>query len=169
MASHEAKRSALRKCYPDFVRAIEANTTALKYELYAEELITLEARNSGSADDIASSYENKLMYDESAWDKLIEVLRHRDGSGIIADRLTDRLGELLRGNAPGDNIPRGQQQNRGESPCYTRLYVIVVLHILALGKQGLFMEAFFISHVSRLCNLSVPSKMGGRGESVGNL
>ena len=120
MDSHEAKRRALRKCYPDFVRAIEANTTALKNELYADDLIALEARNSGTADVIASSCEKKLRYDESAWDKLIRVLRRRDESGIIAGKLTDRLGELLRGNVPGDNTPRGQQPNRGES-VHTRL------------------------------------------------
>ena len=123
MDSREAKRRALRNCYPDFVRAIEADTTALKNELYAEYLITDEARSSGSADVVASSCEKKLRLDESAWDQLIEVLRRCDGGGIIADRLMDRLRELLREKAPGGNTPRGQQQNRGESPCYTRLYI----------------------------------------------
>ena len=118
MDSHVAKRRALRNCYPDFVRAIEANTTALKNELYAEDLITDEAHNSASADVIASSCKSILRYDESAWDQLIEVLRRYDGSGIIADKLTDRLGELF-----GESSPRAQQQNRGESPCYTRLYI----------------------------------------------
>ena len=120
MDSHEAKRKALRKCYSDFVRAIEANTTALKNELYAEGLITLEARCSGTADDIASSCEKKLRYDESKWNKLIGVLRRCDESGIIAGKLTDWLGKLLRENAPGGYIPR-TRQNRGESPCCTQL------------------------------------------------
>ena len=115
--THQAKCTSFQRCYADFVLAINADPTDLKYQLYAEGLITLEARSSGSADQIASSCESKLRYDESKWDQLIGVLRRCDGGGIIAARLMDRLRELLGENAPGGDIPRAQQQNRGESPC----------------------------------------------------
>ena len=100
MASHRAKCTALQKCYADFVLAINANPTTLKNELYAKHLITKKVHNGGSADEIASSIEDTLMYDESAWDKLMEVFHHYDGGGIIADKLMDQLRELLRENPP---------------------------------------------------------------------
>ena len=77
-----------------------------------------------TADVIALSFESKLRFDESAWDKFIKVLRRCDGSGILADKLTDQLRELsIRQNALEGNTPRRQQQNRGESQCYIHEYI----------------------------------------------
>ena len=140
--THQAKCTSFQRCYAEFGPAINANPTDLKNQLYAEGLITLEARRSGSADEIASSCESKLINDESKWDQLIGVLRHCDGGGVIADRLTDQLRELLRENAPGGSILRGQQHNRGESPyCITIIAKLshCKFHCMSayvLGKEG---------------------------------
>ena len=115
--SHRAKCTTFRNCYAEFVLAIRANPIALKNALYAQDLITKQAHKSRSANKIASSCEDTLRYDKDAWEKLIEVLRRSDGGGIIADKLTDKLRELLPESMPDEDIPRAQQQNLGESPC----------------------------------------------------
>lgn len=108
----------MKKCYPDFVGAISANLTDLKNELYAKDLITSEARDSGSADVIAASCESTLSRDESVWDKLIDLLCHSDKGRLVADQLNDQLRrELLEATTPGANTARGRQQNQGESSC----------------------------------------------------
>ena len=136
MNSHRAKCKALQICYPRFVEALDADITTLNHELYAEDLITRDAHNIGSADKIASSYEKKLTHDESKWDKLIEVLLGCNGGEIIAEKLTDKFKELSgetppREGPPGDNIPPQQERNRGESPSrLNQSYVVVMLHAL---------------------------------------
>ena len=145
MDSHRAKRTVLRRCYDDLVLAISANPNALKYRLYANGLITISARKSKSANKIASSCDDTLMYDESAWDKLIGVLRRCDGGGIIADKLQEQLRELLGENAPGGNISGGQQNSQGKSQCCVkRCRCCACMHACVVGKRGLFMEAYSV-------------------------
>ena len=104
----QAKRSALRTNCNYFKRAIQANLEDLSYELYTARLIPSEVRNRKSADEIVSVVENRLGYDESAWDTLIEVIRQSDGGAELARRLTDQLTVELSSLSV-------QQLNRGAS------------------------------------------------------
>ena len=71
------------------------------------------------ADKIVSTVENRLEFDESSWDTLIEALCRSDGGVTLARRLTDQLRVKLSGEnahaASGKNF-REQRQNRDESP-----------------------------------------------------
>ena len=145
MDSHRAKRKALRKYCNELRLAINADLDNLSFKLCAESLIPQEVRDRKAADDIVSSVESRLGFDESAWEKLIKVLYSCD-AGNLAGKLVKQLTVELSGeDAPGGNIPGGQQQNGGECCMLYNDYlsdVIVVLH--ALGKRRLFKEAIYV-------------------------
>ena len=114
----DAKRKAFRSCCND-VRLAIRDLENLSFKLYTAGLIPAEVRDRREAGEIVSAAENRLGYDESAWDRLIEVFRRSDGGATVARRLTDQLRvELSKENAPdaGGNIPHGQRPNRGGSP-----------------------------------------------------
>ena len=103
MDLHRAKRNAFRRHCNDFRRAIHANLIDLSYELCAAGLIPAEVRDRRAAEEIVCAVENRLGFDESSWDALIEVVRRSDGGAELAHRLTNQL-------------RHGQRPDRGESP-----------------------------------------------------
>ena len=112
MDSHRAKRSALRNYCNELRQAINADFDNLSFKLHAESLIPQEVRDSKAADKIVASVENRLGYDESAWDKLIKVLYGFEGSAVLADKLIKQFTAEMSGqDAHRDNAPEKQRQN----------------------------------------------------------
>ena len=107
MDSHRAKCSALRKYSNELRQAINANFDNLSFKLCAEKLIPQEVRDSKAADKIVASVEYRLSYDESAWDKLIDVLNGFEGSAVLADNLIKQFTAEMSGQgAHGDSTPQ---------------------------------------------------------------
>ena len=111
MDSHRAKCTALRKYSNELRRAISADYKNLSFMLCAKGLISLEVRDSKAADEIVSSVEYRLSFDESAWDKLIEVLYGREGSAVLVDQLKKQLAAEMSGHHAPERAPERQQQN----------------------------------------------------------
>ena len=112
MASHRAKCSALRKCSNKLRRAINADLDNLSSELCAQGLISEDVRDTKDAGNIVSSIQNRLSFDESAWDLLIKVLADFKECAALVDQLKQQLAEEMSGQgAHGDRAPQRQQQN----------------------------------------------------------
>ena len=127
MDTHLAKCTVLRKCCDDLTLAINADLDNLSSKLRIKGLIPTEVFNRGVVAEIVSTVESRLVYDESAWEKLIKALCASPKGWFLAQKLKKQVNVELSGeDGPGGNIPGEQQQNRGESPCCITILCIAI-------------------------------------------
>ena len=109
MASLRAKCKVLRAKSCDVRRALSTDINNLSFGLCAEGLIAQEVRDSKEPGSIVAALENRLAFDESAWERLIKVFLDFDGiavvaktmEGQLADELSSEQAALSGGPAPG--------------------------------------------------------------------
>ena len=121
MASHRAKCKVLRECSGHVRLALSADIDNLSFGLYAEGLIVQVVRDSKEPDRIVAALENRLGFDESAWELLIKVFLDFDGGAVVAKTMEDQLAAELSSEqaAPSGGPAPGSQpsSSAGERMC----------------------------------------------------